>query len=137
MNMHRPYDSRLELRAAGSAALTATATLATFDQTAAVRTEFNLQGFLEAVKISANNELYRLVVELSDDDFVTVNEVALIKDFGATEVRQSGAPDSAATDEFDLPFTTEMNGVSYRYWRVRMIISGTSPSITFNAFATR
>lgn len=130
------FDSRLEHRALGSAAVTATAVLATIEQRAAMRTDYMTKVILEAVKISANDELYQVVAELSDDNFVTINEVAAVRDFGATEVRQSGAPDSAAADEVEIHWNTETNGVTYKYGRLRLIISGTSPSITLGCHSS-
>lgn len=124
-----PLDSRLEHRAAGAAALTATTVLDTVDQTVAVRTEFTTRVYLESVKISANNEDYKLVAEVSSDNFATVNEVAGVVSMGATEVRQSGAPDNAIGDHYDLHWSTEVNGTKYRYWRIRLIQAGTSPSM--------
>ena len=135
-NMRHPFDSRLEHRAVGSAAVTATATLHTETQRAAQRTAYRTVIDTTAIKISANDELYQFVVELSDDNFTTVNAVAACLDMGATEVRQSGAPDSAAADGLELMWATEANGTTYQYWRVRVIISGTSPSITFNCYST-
>lgn len=134
-NMYHAYDSRLDHRAFGSAALTATATLDTITERAAQRTAYRTLVGVEAIKISANDELYQVVVELSNDAFSTV-VVAAVKDFGATEVRQSGAPDSVAGDEAELLWTTEHNGVKYAASRIRCIIAGTSPTITVNAHST-
>lgn len=130
-NMYHHFDSRLEHRALGSAALTSTTVLDTITQRAAQRTAYRTLVTLEAVKISANNELYELVVELSNDNFSTIGHVAALTDFGATEVRKSGTADSAAADTAEVLWTTENNGVKYQYARVRMVISGTSPSVTF------
>lgn len=134
-NKFYPTDARLEHRAIASAAITATATVATVTQRVAMRTDYTTMIGVEAIKISANNELALFVVEVSNDSFTTV-EVAGMKDFGATEVRQSGAPDSAAGDQHEMVWNTEVNGVVYKDWRLRAIISGTSPSITFHARST-
>jgi hypothetical protein len=133
--MYHAYDTRLDHRAVGSAALTATATLDTITERAAQRTAYRTLVGLEAIKISANNELYQVVVELSNDAFSTV-EVAAIGDFGATEVRQSGAPDSAVGDTLELMWTTEHNGTKYAASRIRAIIAGTSPSVTLYCHST-
>ena len=134
-NMYHPYDTRLDHRAIGSAALTATTTLATITERAAQRTAYRTLATLGTTKISANNELYQLVAELSNDDFTTV-VVAGVTDFGATEVRQSGAPDSAAGDTAELLWTTEHNGIKYDTARIRLVISGTSPSIVISSHST-
>lgn len=134
-NMAYPFDSRLEHRALGSAALTATTTLATIDQRAAMRTMFMTKVVVEAIKISANDEIYQVVVEGSNDDFSTL-EVLAMCDFGATEVRQSGAPDSAALDEAELYWATEKNGVKYDKARIRVITDGTSETITLGCWSS-
>tara|TARA_R110000851_G_scaffold22626_7_gene67002 strand:- start:1994 stop:2410 length:417 start_codon:yes stop_codon:yes gene_type:complete len=134
-NKYYPTDARLEHRAIAQAAVTATAVIATMDQRAAQRSDFTTLIGIEAIKISANDELYKFVVEVSNDDFSTI-EVAAVKDFGATEVRQSGAPDSAAGDQHEISWCTEVNGVAYDKWRLKVFISGTSPTITYHARST-
>lgn len=90
---------------------------------------------LEAIKISANDESYKVVVECSNDDFSTV-EVAAILSLGATEVRESNAPDSAAGDEYDIYWCTEINQRKYQKSRIRLVAGGTSPSITLSSHST-
>lgn len=132
---YRPLDSRLQHRAPAAAAMTSTTTLATVDQTVAMRTEYVTRINVEAVDVASGNELYVWVIELSDDNFVTTNEVAAIRDMGDTTVRTGGAPDTAAGDQIEMYWATEVNGIAYRYWRLRMIASGTTPSITANAYS--
>lgn len=127
----RAFDTRLEHRAAGSAAVTASTTVADIDQRAATRTEFETILRVDAIKITANDEEYRFLWEVSNDDFTTF-ETAAILSLGATEARLGGAVDSAAGDEFDVPWRTEVNGASYKAWRIRLVVAGTSPSITFS-----
>lgn len=135
-NMYHPFDSRLEHRALGSAALTSTTVLDTITQRAAARTAYRTLINIEAIDIANSDEIYTLVVELSDDNFSTVNEVAAIADFGDTAVRQSGAPDSAAGDTREVLWTTECNGVKYDYARLKLFVAGTSPSITLGCFSS-
>lgn len=133
-NIYRSFDSRLEHRALGSAAVTSTATVATIAERVAQRTRYVTKVIVEAIKISANDERYTFVVECSNDDFSTF-ETAAVRDFGATEVRTGGAPDSAAGQSFDIYWATEMNGVRYAKSRIRCIIAGTSPTITFGCWS--
>lgn len=133
MTMYHPHDSRLEHRAIGAAPLTTTTVLDTIDQTVAMRTAYRTHGSVEAIDIANSDEVYTLVVELSDDNFSTVNEVVSMVDFGDTAVRQSGAPDTVAGDDFEILWTTEYNGNVYRYARLKLFVAGTSPSITLNA----
>lgn len=134
-NKYYPFDSRLEHRALGAAALTAATVLDTITERAAQRTMYLTKVNLEAIKISANNETYQVVVECSNDDFTTI-EVAAILDLGATEVRQSGAPDNAAGDEYDIYWASEINGKKYQKSRIKLFTGGTSPSITLGCWST-
>jgi len=134
-NKYYPTDARLEHRAVAQAAVTATAVIDTIDQRTAMRTDFTTIIGIEAIKITANDEIYTFVIEVSNDDFSTI-EVAAIKDFGATEVRQSGAPDSAAGDQHEIMWSTEVNGVVYDKARLKLFTDGTSESITFHARST-
>ncbi len=131
-----PFDSRLEHRAAGTAAMTATTTLDTITQKSDTRTKFITKGYVESVDVASGDELYRLVVELSSDNFTTIDAVAAIREMGdATQILE--ATDTAAGDEFELHWTTEVAGVTYRYWRVRLVVSGTSPSMGLLCYSTR
>jgi hypothetical protein len=129
-NKYYPSDARLEHRAPASAAVTATATVDTISQRVAQRTEYLTQVNIEAIKISANNEAYNFVVEVSNDSFTTVH-VAASYDFGPTETRLGGAPDSVAGDFNEFPWCSEVEGTVFKDARIRVIIAGTSPSITF------
>lgn len=132
MNSHaRAFDARLEHRAAAQAALTADTTVVTFNQKAQTRTEYVTIFRLENVKISANNEEYRFLIEVSNDDFTTV-EVADVLSLGATEARLGGAVDNVAGDEYHRHWCTEVNGQSFKSWRIRLDVSGTAPSIAFS-----
>ena len=136
-NKYHALDTRLQHRAPGSAAITSTAVVATVNQRAAGRTDYLTKIFIEALDVAGNDELYAFVIEVSDDNFSGVNEVAAIRDFGATEVRQSGAPDTVAGDEIEMFWSTEVNGVVYKDWRLNLIISGAgSESITFHAYSS-
>ena len=131
----RPFDSRLEHRAASAAALTATATLETVTQRAATRTEFCTKFYIESVKVSAGDESYTLSIELSNDNFTTLDEVAAMKVMGDASVLVE-AGDTVAGDEYELFWTTEVSGVTYQYWRVRLIAAGTSPSMGLHCYST-
>lgn len=132
-NLIHPVDSRLLHRELAQAALTATTTLGTYNQRTAMRTSYVTQIIMEAIKVSAGNELYTVVVEVSNDSFTTV-EVAAILSLGHTSVRIGGAPSNAAADTRQFYWTTEVNGVVYKDWRIRVIMAGTSPSLTAAAF---
>ncbi len=136
-NKYHALDTRLQHRAPGSSAITADAVVATINQRAAGRTDYMTKIYVEAIDIATSDELYTFVVEVSDDNFVTTNEVAAIRDFGDTAVRQSGTPDTVAGDEIEIFWSTEVNGVVYQYWRLNLIITGAgTESITYHAYSS-
>lgn len=124
------FDARLEHRAAGSAALTADTTIDTVQQRAETRTEYVT--IIRIESITTTDEEYQFIVEVSNDSFSTV-EVAEVVSLGATAARIGGAPDNVAGDEYHLHWTTEVNGTQYKDWRLRLDVSGSSPSIAFSA----
>lgn len=131
-----PYDSRLEHRAAGSAALTTTTTLDTITQRAATRTKYLTKFYIESVDVANGDETYTLSIELSDDNFSTINEVAAVRVMGdATQLTEAG--DTVAGDEYELEWSTEVSGTTYQYWRVRLIVAGTSPSMGILCYSTK
>jgi hypothetical protein len=134
-NKYYPFDKRLEHRALGAAALTATTVLGAVTERAPQRTMYLTKVLLEAIDIASSNESYRVVVECSNDDFTTV-EVAAILDLGDTAVRQSGAPDNAAGDEYELYWCTEINGRKYKQSRIKLFTGGTTPSIQLACWST-
>ncbi len=135
-NKYRPFDTRLQHRAPASAALTATAVIGTINQLAAGRTEYSTIIYPEAIVINDNDELYTFVIEVSNDNFTTVDEVVAIRDMGATEVRQSGAPDSLVGDRMEILWSSEALGIAYKHWRLKLFVAGTTPSITLHAYST-
>lgn len=87
---------------------------------------------VSAIKISANNERYDLVVEGSNDGFSTLQTLGTVC-LGATEVRTGGAIDSVV-GRYEVPFHNEVAGITYNAIRVRHVIAGTSPSIDYKAW---
>ncbi len=136
-NKFHAYDDRLNHRSPGSAAVTASEVVDTVQQRAPGRTDYLTKIYVEAIDIATSDELYKFVVELSDDNFSNVREVAAIRDFGDTVVRESGAPDTVAGDWIEIFWSTEVNGVVYRDWRLNLVITGAgTESITFHAYTT-
>lgn len=136
-NVYHPFDTRLEHRAPGAAALAADTVLATINQRAQGRTDYTTVIYVESVEIASNDELYKWVIEVSNDNFTTVDEVAAMRDMGATEVRQSGAPDTVAGDRIEIDWSTEVNGVRYKDWRLKLFVSGTvATGIVAHAYST-
>ena len=143
---HYPYDAGLEHRAAGSAAVTASANYTTIDQGVAnansngkgvvPRTDYVTVIDATAVKVSAGDEMYRFEIQLSDDDFTTVNAIAGILELG--DATQLAAAEDAGVGTYELMWTSEWNSTNFRYWRLAYVENGgTSPSITFSAYTSK
>lgn len=134
-NKFHAFDKRLEHRAPASAALTATATLGTIPQRAAQRTTFLTRFNLEAIKVSAGNEAYNIVIEASNDAFATFETMAAYT-LGDSTVRLGGAPDNVAGQLIELLWCTEQAGQVWDDVRIRLIVAGTAPSISLSAYST-
>lgn len=131
-----PFDSRLEHRTVGSAALTATTVLDTQTQRDKTRTVFLTKCYVESIDVANGDETYTLQVELSNDNFTTIDEVAAQRVMGdATQLSEAG--DTEVGDEYEMRFSTEVNGVTYQYWRVRLVVAGTSPSMGLHCYSTK
>lgn len=133
-NKYYAFDARLDHRSFGSAALTATATLATITSHSAQRTAFLTKLTIEAIDVASGNESYILSIECSNDGFATF-DVAATLELGHSSVRRS-TMSNAAGDSFDVLWATEINDVKYAAARIRLIVAGTSPSITASCHST-
>jgi hypothetical protein len=89
---------------------------------------------VSAIKITANNELYTMIVQgSSSPTFASDIENLASLSLGATEVRPGGAIDSSP-GRYEVPFFNKQDGVQYRYLRLFVVTAGTSPSATLRAF---
>lgn len=134
-----PFDKELEVRAMGSAAITSDAYAGDqFDTLKAVHTEFVLVLNIEAIKVSAGNEIYTIQVWGSNtadrSDARVLAELAL----GDAAAKPGDTADDVAGDQIVIPFITQRPaGTYHRYLDVRVDVGGTSPSITFGCFFSR
>jgi hypothetical protein len=87
------------------------------------------------LKISSNDELYRMhLIGGSDESFT--EEVSLCEiELGASEVVE-GNQDSMVS-RYILPFQNEQAGTTYPYLRIRHELSGSSPEINYSARFTK
>lgn len=86
---------------------------------------------VSALKITANDELYHIIVQGSTTigfDAGTVENLEMLE-LGATEVRKGSAKDSAI-GYFELMFSNAKGDDHYPYLRAYTHVAGTSPSIT-------
>lgn len=133
-NIQSGIDSRLVHRDLGQSALTTTTTLATVQQRVAMRTKYMTTVILEALDISSGDELYNLAVQVSNDSFATL-ETAFILSLGHTSVRLGGAPTNTAGQVYQFEWGTEVAGVTYKDFRIRLIAAGTTPSMALACFS--
>jgi len=129
-------DQRMIHREVAQAAITAASTvIGSHEQRAQTRTQYVTSIGIESIKISADDEEYRFIVQVSNDGFST-NEVAAIASLGATEARIGGGVDNAVGDTVQIHWNTEVNGQSYKDWRITLVTDGTAPSIAFSALSS-
>lgn len=126
-------------RAVAQAAVTADGYQGTqFDQGAAAMTDMVMVLNIEAVDIASGDEVYRFriigsnVADRSDGTILATLEFGDASTIGAWETI-----DAAAGDQHVLYFRTEKDGLKYRYVDLHLDVSGTSPSVTYNAFLSK
>lgn len=94
----------------------------------------NMQVDVSAVDIVSNDELYHVILQGSDDAAFASTIVNLaILSLGDNVVALGGSDEDAATGRFIVPFTNERNGTTYRFLRLFVDVTGTTPSITLTA----
>jgi hypothetical protein len=90
---------------------------------------------VSAIDISSTDERYVLVVQgCNDAAFTGPKENLAALELGASAVRSGGAINST-TGRYEVPFNTEQDDVTYTFARVFVDVNGTTPSITYKAWA--
>lgn len=125
-----PTDQRLVHREAGLAAVTAGAIGAVVDQGVAMETKYTTR--LLPTAISGGPQT--VVVQLSNDNFTTVNESIPLFSFGTTAQRIGGGQDALAGYDAACQWSTAVNGKSYRYFRLFLVSA--SGSLTLGAYSS-
>ena len=86
---------------------------------------------ISVINIYNNDEIYQIFLMGGDDtDFSREVSLACIE-IGANEVAEGNL--DAKAGRLILPFQNEFEGVVYPFVRVRHVIAGTTPSITYTA----
>ena len=129
-------DARLIHREPGFVALTASATIASQVQRAKTRTEFKTILRIEAIDVSSGDEDYLFLFETSNVSNFATRETAAVLSLGHTSTRLGTPASNAAGDEYEVCWCTEVNKTIYQYWRIRALLSGTTPSIQFSMNST-
>lgn len=106
--------------------------------------EGNLEGNVaidvSALKISANDESYDLVLQGSPDaDFATAGNIVELGalHLGAKETKRTDSDKDDTVGRHWMPFRNERLGTAYRYLRLYHVIGGTSPSIDYTAYLAK
>ena len=91
---------------------------------------------VSALKISANDEIYDIVVQGSPvEAFTAANVVELAAiSLSAKEVKRTDSDKDDDTGRYKIYFDNENDGTFYRYLRVYTVTGGTSASITYTAY---
>ena len=96
---------------------------------------------LTAIKTSSGNELYKfIVVGCNNPAFnASVQQLAMLE-LGHTSVLDqlngltTPAPPSVGGSRYEIPFASEQNNVKYEYVKLYLVLSGTTPSVSFRGF---
>lgn len=135
----RVYNQDLELILAdGAAAITASgvtqvASANVVKKVGPGRFEAVLIVDVSAIKISANDEIYTLLLQGASASAFSTFETLAALDLGATEVRLGNSVDSVV-GRYEIPFTTEQHDTVYDWIRLYVVTGGTSESITLKAW---
>lgn len=88
---------------------------------------------VSAIDTTSTDESYILQIQGSNSSTFASSVVALAsKQLGAAAA--TGNTAATGTGRYELPFSNEENGVTYRYLRHRYVLAGATPSITHVAF---
>src|SRR5262249_15479509 len=90
-----------------------------------------------AIDISSGNETYQLQLLLSNDPAFGAGNVEFGADYslGKGTSRDGTNMLDSVVGRYELPFSTEQANVKYQYVKLRVVTGGTTPSISFQAFA--
>lgn len=131
------FDSDLELKDAGAVTSSAAAQVGGADRILDIgvgrvdgRTILNVTAF-DATTGDERSQITMQFSNAADFGSGIVNGPSF--GFGAFEVLGGSADPTVG--RYELPWTNEINGVKYRYCRLYTFGGGTSPSVTYSAFA--
>lgn len=95
------------------------------------RQEFQWVTDIAAIDVGTGNELYNLVLQGSNvADFASGVENLAVLNLGHTSTRL-GSGKTSLVGRYQVPVTNELNGVTYKYVRLNVLISGTVASSGF------
>lgn len=125
-------------RAPAQAAVTASAWIGTqHDQGDAVETNAICVINVEAIDIANSDEVYTFKVVGSNATNRSDGRVLGAVTLGDAAAIADETVDTAAGDQEVIRFRTGRNDVAFRYLDLRLVVAGTSPSITFSAHISK
>lgn len=89
-----------------------------------------------AIKISAGNETYKLMMLISNDPGFGAGKVEMAGEImvGKGVSRDGINMIDSVIGRYELPFVTQIAGVLYEYAALYLVIGGTAPSVSLSAF---
>ena len=132
------YDNALLIRAS-TTAITSTETGSVILDVGTGLVEGYLVLDVATLDVVTGDEGYLFLLEGSPDAaFGTAGNIRVVGELtlgGATATAPNGAAD--AIGRFAIPFRNERNGTTYRYLRLYVALSGTTPSTTFTGWLAK
>ncbi|MEM7428447.1 MAG: hypothetical protein AAF441_20335 [Pseudomonadota bacterium] len=87
-----------------------------------------------AIDIANSDEKYDLIIQGSNSaSFASGIQNLASLDFGDATQRDGGGDVDSLIGRYEMPVQNAQAGTEYKYMRARMVVSGTSPSITLTA----
>jgi hypothetical protein len=132
----RTIDESLTLKASGAVTADADHTIIDLGSDAAFKGEMLID--VSAIDIADTDETYQLILMGSASATLAsgIVHLASITVGDAATIANQGDVDST-TGRYIVPFSNILNDVAYRYVRLSTDVTGTSPSITFSAYAVK
>ncbi len=131
------FDSDLELKDAGLIAADAAAQVDSAAQVldlGLARVDGRVIVDVTAIEVASNDERYFVRTQFSDDNFAASIVGGTVLELGALEI--TDAEVDTPIGRYELPFTNEINGITYRYMRLFTAVEGTiATGINYAAFA--
>lgn len=130
------FDATLLLKDAGAVTASGNATVESVAKVldlGAARVDARAVFDVSAIDTVTGDESYTLQIQGSNSSTFASSVVALAsKQIGGATA--TGNTAATGTGRYELAFSNEENGVTYRYLRLRYVIAGTTPSVNLVAF---
>jgi len=130
-------DVNLQLKDAGLVAADAAAQVSSADKVLDLgqsRVDGRVIVDITAIEVASNDERYLIKTQFSDDNFAASIVGGTALDVGVLEVTKDEV--DTAVGRYELPFTNELNGITYRYMRLFTEVQGTiATGVNFTAWA--